>query len=167
LIVQLPLYGELQRLIPIMALRKGRRICEIPITVSPRASGVSKFGLLQKVPFFFDLLTVRFLTSYLSRPMHFFGTAGIAAAAAGGGIALWLMVETLLQHTVVFQEHGPMMFFATVLILAGIQLFAVGLLAEMQVRHYHDRLSGHPPYTVTGRHTVEKNEETVHPSISI
>jgi glycosyltransferase involved in cell wall biosynthesis len=162
LIAQLPVYGELQRLIPIMALRRGRRICEIPITVSPRESGVSKYGLRQKVPFVFDLLTVRFLTAYLSRPLHFFGTAGVVAASTGGVIALWLMVETLLQHTAVLQEHGPMMFFATVLILAGIQLFAVGLLAELQVRHYHDRLSGHPPYTVTrSGHGAKKNEESV------
>jgi hypothetical protein len=171
LIVQLPLYGELQRLIPIMALRRGRRICEIPIVVAPRKSGVSKYGLLQKLPFLFDLITVRFLTSYMSRPMHFFGTAGIAASFVGVGIAAWLMIETLLQHTVVFQEHGPMMFFATVLILAGIQLFAIGLLAEMQVRHYHDRLSGHPPYTVTRSRSIadenaEKHGYPVHPGVS-
>jgi glycosyltransferase involved in cell wall biosynthesis len=162
LIAQMPVYGELQRLIPILALRRGSRICEIPITISPREHGTSKYGFLQKIPFFFDLITVRFLTGYLSRPMHFFGTAGIAAASTGGMIALWLLTETLLRHTNVLQEHGPMMFFATVLILAGMQLFAVGLLAELQVRHYHDRMGGRPPYTVTGaRHLAKKNEESI------
>ena len=162
LIARLPVYGELQRLIPILALHRGSRICEIPITISPRERGTSKYGLLQKIPFFFDLITVRFLTRYLSRPMHFFGTAGIAAAFTGGLIALWLLTETLLLHTSVLQEHGPLMFFATVLILAGMQLFAVGLLAELQVRHYHDRRGGRPPYTLAGaRHFPRKNEETI------
>jgi glycosyltransferase involved in cell wall biosynthesis len=162
LIARLPVYGELQRLIPILALRRGSRICEIPISVAPREHGTSKYALAQKIPFFFDLITVRFLTTYLSRPMHFFGTAGIAAASTGGLIALWLLTETLLRHTNVLEEHGPMMFFATVLILAGMQLFAVGLLAELQVRHYHDRVSGRPPYTVAGaRHFAKKNEESI------
>jgi glycosyltransferase involved in cell wall biosynthesis len=162
LIAQLPVYGELQRLIPILALRRGSRICEIPISVVPREHGTSKYGVAKKIPFFFDLITVRFLTRYLSRPMHFFGTAGIAAASTGGLIAFWLLTETLLRHTNVLQEHGPMLFFATVLILAGMQLFAVGLLAELQVRHYHDRLSGRPPYTVAGaRHFTSKNEESI------
>ena len=162
LIARLPVYGELQRLIPILALRRGGKICEIPIAVSPRENGASKYGFAQKFPFFFDLITVRFLTGYLSRPMHFFGAAGIAASMTGGLIALWLMTESFLYHTNVLQEHGPMMFFATVLILAGMQLFAVGLLAEMQVRHYHDRQSGRPPYTVSGaRHLDKKNEESL------
>jgi len=162
LISRMPVYGELQRLIPILALRRGGRICEIPIVIAPREHGNSKYGLLQKIPFLFDLITVRFLTKYLSRPMHFFGAAGIVAASTGGLIAVWLMIESLIYHTNVLQEHGPMMFFATVLILAGMQLFAVGLLAEMQVRHYHDRLSGRPPYTVAGaRHFDGKNEESL------
>src|SRR5271154_2811733 len=61
-VAQLPVYGEMQRLIPILALRQGSRICEIPITVVPREHGTSKYGFLQKVPFFFDLITARFLT---------------------------------------------------------------------------------------------------------
>jgi glycosyltransferase involved in cell wall biosynthesis len=161
-VAQLPVYGEMQRLIPILALRQGCRICEIPITIAPREHGASKYGFLQKVPFFFDLITVRFLTGYLSRPMHFFGTAGIAAAFVGSIIAFWLLLENLIYHTNVLQEHGPMMFFATVLILSGMQLFALGLLAEMQVRHFHDRLGGRASYTVTGaRHPAKKNDQTI------
>jgi len=161
LIARLPVYGELQRLIPILALRRGGRICEIPITVSPREHGASKYGIVQKIPFFFDLITVRFLTGYLSRPMHFFGAAGVAATVTGGSIGVWLLITMLLGSENVLQRHGPLMFFATVLILAGIQLFAVGLLAELQVRHYHDRLSGRPRYTVAGaRHFQKRNEES-------
>jgi len=161
-VAQLPVYGEMQWLIPILALRQGCRICEIPIAIAPREHGASKYGFLQKVPFFFDLITVRFLTGYLSRPMHFFGSGGIVAAFAGGLIAFWLLMENFIYHTNVLQEHGPMMFFATVLILSGMQLFALGLLAEMQVRHFHDRVGGRSLYTVTGaRHLTKKNEETI------
>jgi glycosyltransferase involved in cell wall biosynthesis len=161
-VAQLPVYGEMELLIPILALRQGCRICEIPINIAPRERGVSKYSFLRKVPFFFDLITVRFLAGYLSRPMHFFGTAGITAAFAGSAIGFWLLVENMFYHTNVLQEHGPMMFFATVLILSGMQLFALGLLAEMQVRHFHDRLGGRASYTVTGaRHLAKKNDETI------
>jgi glycosyltransferase involved in cell wall biosynthesis len=161
-VAQLPVYGEMELLIPILALRQGCRICEIPINIAPREHGVSKYGFLRKVPFFFDLITVRFLAGYLSRPMHFFGTAGIAATFAGSAIAFWLLMENFIYHTNVLQEHGPMMFFSTVLILSGMQLFALGLLAEMQVRHFYDRVGGRPPYTVTGaRHLAKKNDETI------
>src|SRR5262249_9656765 len=122
LIARLPVYGELQRLIPILALRRGSRICEIPITVAPREHGKSKYGLAKKIPFFFDLITVRFLAKYLSRPMHFFGKAGILSAATGGLIAFSLLIGMLRGRTNVLAEHGPLLFFATVLILAGMQL---------------------------------------------
>lgn len=162
LVAQLPIYGELQRLIPLLALRQGCRICEIPISVAPREHGESKYGLLRKLPFFFDLITVRFLMGYLSRPMHFFGTAGILGASAGSLIGFWLLWENMVYHKNVLEEHGPMMFFATVLILSGIQVFALGLLAELQVRHYHDRLRGRAPYTVTRTPQVsKKNEESI------
>lgn len=162
LVAQLPIYGELQRLIPLLALRQGCRICEISISVAPREHGESKYGLLRKLPFFFDLITVRFLMGYLSRPMHFFGTAGILGASAGSLIGFWLLWENMVYHKNVLEEHGPMMFFATVLILSGIQVFALGLLAELQVRHYHDRLRGRAPYTVTRTPQVsKKNEESI------
>jgi len=162
LVAQLPVYGEMELLIPILALRRDRRICEIPITILPREHGVSKYDFLKKVTFFFDLITARFLTGYLSRPMHFFGTAGITAAFVGSAIAFWLLLENLVYHTNILQEHGPMMFFATVLILSGMQLVALGLLAEMQVRHFYDRLGGHSSYTVTGaRHLAKQNDKPV------
>src|SRR5262249_58896776 len=77
LVSDVPIYGELQRLIPVLALRRDTRVCEIPITTQPRAHGLSKYGMIRKLPVFFDLITVRFLLRYLSRPLHFFGTAGV------------------------------------------------------------------------------------------
>ena len=73
------------------------------------------------------------------------------------------MAGSLLYHTSVLQQHGPLMFFATVLILSGMQLFALGLLAEMQVRHFHDRLGPRATYSVNGaRHaTTNKNDQSI------
>jgi glycosyltransferase involved in cell wall biosynthesis len=164
LVAQLAVYGELQRLIPILALGRGCRVCEIPIAISARTQGTSKYGFLQKVPFFFDLITVRFLSAYLSRPMHFFGTAGIAAITFGSSIGFWLLARNWIYHTNVLQEHGPLMIFASVLIISGMQLFVLGLLAEMQLRLYHDRPRGRESYTVSaGRDFAKKNSERFRP----
>ena len=159
LVAQLPLYGELQRLIPLMALRQGGKICELPITISPRERGASKYGLVQKLPFLLDLLTVRFLLDYLSRPLHFFGTAGFLAVFAGSSVGLWLLAQKIIYGAAVMNEHGPLMFFAAVLFLTGVQLVALGLLAELQVRHYHERADWQTRYTVIRGHADRSKDE--------
>ena len=160
LISEVPIYGELQRLIPVLALRHNARICEISIATSPREHGESKYGMLSKLPVFFDLLTVRFIMRYLSRPMHFFGTAGVLGMLAGSGIGLWLLWTLLLGQSVM-PEHGPLLIFAAVLVLTGVQLFALGLLAEMQVRHYYQGLGRSAPYDVAHLIRAQKNQETL------
>ncbi len=160
LITEVPIYGELQRLIPALALREDARICEVPLTTLPREHGNSKYGVMRKLPVFFDLFTVRFLLRYLSRPMHFFGTAGLAGIFAGGTIGFWLLWE-LLRGVPVMPEHGPLLIFAAVLILSGVQLLALGLLAEMQVRHYYQGRGRSAPYDVACVIRSQKNEEAV------
>jgi glycosyltransferase involved in cell wall biosynthesis len=135
---QVALYGELHRFIPALASAQGARICEIPITCGARVAGVSHYGLSRTLRVFFDLITIRFLLRYLSRPLHFFGSAGMLGIFSGCGIALWMMVDKLLWQIDVVAEHGPLMLFAAVLILAGVQLLGLGLLGELQVRHYHE-----------------------------
>lgn len=140
LVSDVPIYGELQRLIPVLALRRDTRVCEIPITTQPRAHGLSKYGMIRKLPVFFDLITVRFLLRYLSRPLHFFGTAGFVGVFAGSVLGIWLLIDRVVYGIHVMGEHGPLLIFAAVLIVSGGQLLALGLLAEMQVRyHYEDR----------------------------
>jgi glycosyltransferase involved in cell wall biosynthesis len=138
LLSNVPIYGELQRLIPVLALRRGARVCEIPITVAQREHGESKYGVIRKLPVIFDIITVRFLLRYLSRPLHFFGTAGALAMFVGGLIGFWLMMERLVYGIHVMGEHGPLLIFAAVLILSGVQLLALGLLAEMHVRYHYE-----------------------------
>jgi glycosyltransferase involved in cell wall biosynthesis len=163
LVSQIPLYGELQRFIPLFAYQRGCTICEVPLTVRDRERGDSKYGFSSKVPFLFDLLTVRFLLKYLSRPMHFFGTAGLIAGFAGGAIALGLLVR-LLSGVHIFSEHGPLLIFAAVLIVCGVQLFALGLVAEMLVRHFHERSYGASLYNVIGgRHANHGHHDEQQP----
>ena len=160
LISEVPIYGELQRLIPVLALRPGTRVCEVPITTLPREHGVSKYGMIRKLPVFFDLLTIRFMLRYLSRPMHFFGTAGVAGIFVGGAIGFWLLWQ-LVRGVSVVPERGPLLVFASVLILSGLQLFALGLLAEMQVRHYYQGRGRSAPFDVADVIRAQKNKEAV------
>ncbi|HEU5453289.1 MAG TPA: glycosyltransferase family 2 protein [Terriglobales bacterium] len=147
LLAQVPLYGELHRFIPALASWHGASICEIPIKNSHRERGVSHYGISRTFRVFFDLLTIRFLLKYLSRPLHFFGPVGVLGMLGGGLISLWILAEKFLGGQAVMATHGPLMIFAAVLILAGIQMLALGLLGEMQVRHYHEN-GKHGPYSI-------------------
>src|ERR1043166_3369069 len=154
---QVPLYGELHRFIPALASWHGATICEIPISNINRARGASHYGISRTFRVFFDLLTIRFLLRYLSRPLHFFGTVGMLSIFSGSGVALWLLAEKFLRHQSVMGEHGPLMMSALGLLLGGLNLLAIGLLGEMQVRHYHEP-SRRAPYSVD-RVLRSQNEE--------
>jgi glycosyltransferase involved in cell wall biosynthesis len=161
LVSEVPIYGELQRLIPVLALRRGAKICEVPIVAAPREYGASKYGMASKLPVFFDLLTVRFLLRYLSRPLHFFGMAGVFAIFGGGVLGMWMLLWKLLYGVRLMTDHGPLLIFSAVLIIAGVQLLALGLLAEMQVRHYYQSRGRHTPYDVACVIRAQRNEEEV------
>ena len=144
---QVPLYGQMHRFIPALASWQGATICEIPITCGARVAGTSHYGISRTFRVFFDLITIRFLLRYLSRPLHFFGTAGMMGVVLGGLVSFWLVLSKLLWNTDVMTEHGPLMLFAIVLILGGVQLLGLGLLGEMQVRHHYEP-DGRKPYAV-------------------
>jgi glycosyltransferase involved in cell wall biosynthesis len=146
-IQNIPLYGEMHRFIPALASWYGATICEVPISNPARGAGRSHYGLSRTFRVFFDLLTIRFLLKYMTRPLHFFGGVGALAELAGGGIAVWLLLHKLLTGHDVAGEHGPGFIIAAVLILAGIQLIGVGLLGELQVRHFFTD-SHRTPYAI-------------------
>src|SRR5690242_18743358 len=145
---RVPLYGELHRFIPALASWQGASICEVPIRNVNRERGTSHYGLSRTIRVFFDLITIRFLLRYLSRPLHFFGTAGLVGVFCGGALAFWLLLWKLFYHVQVMQQHGPLMMFAAVLILGGVQLVGLGLLGELQVRHFHEP-GRRAPYSVS------------------
>jgi glycosyltransferase involved in cell wall biosynthesis len=146
-IQNIPLYGEMHRFIPALASWYGATICEVPISNPARESGRSHYGLSRTFRVFFDLITIRFLLKYMTRPLHFFGGVGALAELSGGGIAVWLLVHKLVSGHDVAGEHGPWFIIAAVLILAGIQLIGVGLLGELQVRHFFTD-SHRTPYAI-------------------
>jgi glycosyltransferase involved in cell wall biosynthesis len=155
-----PLYGELHRFIPAVASGYGASIIEIPIKNVNRERGVSHYGISRTFRVMFDLLTIRFLLKYLSRPLHFFGRYGALSILSGCLVALYLMAEKVLRGIHIQAQHGPLMIFSAVLIVAGVNLLAFGLLAEMQVRHYYEP-SKRSPYVV-GRvikHEPENEEQ--------
>src|SRR5450631_341861 len=143
----IPLYGEMHRFIPALASWYGASICEIPIKNVNRERGKSHYGISRTIRVFFDLLTIRFLLKYMTRPLHFFGTFGALGIFLGGAISLMLAGLKVFTHQAVMDSHGPLFVVAGVLILAGIQMLAIGLLGELQVRHYHTS-SHRAPYAI-------------------
>ncbi len=137
-IQSIPLYGEMHRFIPALASWYGASICEIPIQNVSRGSGKSHYGLARTFRVFFDLMTIRFLLKYMTRPLHFFGGFGILGILTGGAMAFALLAIKLFNpHMDVMSQHSPMFVIASVLIVAGIQMLAIGMLGELQVRHYY------------------------------
>src|ERR1700690_505699 len=128
LLSQLPLYGEMHRFIPALASWYGASICEIPIQNDSRKHGKSHYNLSRTFRVLFDLMTIRFLLRYMSRPLHFFGRLGMMNMSAGFGIALWLLLWKILLGSSIVPQHGVLLVFAAVLILVGLQLVALGLL---------------------------------------
>ena len=154
---QVPLYGELHRFIPALASWHGATICEVAIKNVNRERGASHYGITRTFRVFFDLLTIRFLLRYLSRPLHFFGSFGMMSIFAGTGVVAWLGVEKFVRNQHVMAAHGPLMMAALGLLLGGLNLLAIGLLGEMQVRHYYEP-SRRAPYSVD-RVLRSQNEE--------
>ncbi|HEY9139401.1 MAG TPA: glycosyltransferase family 2 protein [Bryobacteraceae bacterium] len=131
------LYGELHRFIPALASFYGARIAEVPIRNSLRTAGDSHYGLGRTFRVLFDIVTIRFLLKYFTRPMHFFGTLGLAGTTLGGGIMLYLGVNKILGQDII-AEHGPLMVLGGLLLLAGLIMFNTGFIGEMLMRTYFE-----------------------------
>src|SRR6202790_3175665 len=120
------LYGELHRFIPALASFYGARVAEVPISNTPRTTGDSHYGLGRTFRVLFDILTIKFLLKYFTRPMHFFGALGLAGTGIGGLILSYLAVHKLMGDELVM-EHGPLMMAGGLLLLAGLMMFSTGL----------------------------------------
>jgi glycosyltransferase involved in cell wall biosynthesis len=138
IIQEIQLYGELHRFIPALASSIGAKIAEVPIVNLERKSGKSNYGIGRTVRVFMDLIIVKFLLDYSTRPGHFFGLAGATGASLGMLIAAYLGVDKLYHHTDTMAEHGPLMLLAVVLFLSGVQLISLGLLGEISSRTYYE-----------------------------
>lgn len=128
-------YGELHRYIPVLAKWQGYSITEVPVMHHPRRYGKTKFGISRFFKGFIDLVTVLFVTRYIKRPMHFFGFLGALAFLIGIIILGYLSVLWIQGHSL---SNRPMIFLGMLLIIVGVQLFAVGLLGEVIVHNSMD-----------------------------
>lgn len=130
------LYGELHRYIPVLAGWKGFSVSEIVVKHHPRRYGKTKFGVSRFFKGFIDLVTVIFTVRYSKRPMHLFGFVGLLAAFAGVLISLWLSYEKIFLGIGI--NNRPIFFLSILLIIVGIQFFAIGLIGELIVHNTQD-----------------------------
>ncbi len=139
------LYGELHRFIPALASQVGGAVTEVPVNHHPRRFGKSKYGISRTIRVILDLITVWFLGTYSTRPLHVFGTMGLVSAGMGVLLGLYLSFLKLVEG----QNIGgrPLLLLAVLLVVVGVQLITMGLLAEMIIRTYHES-QGKPIYVV-------------------
>ncbi len=139
------LYGEMHRFIPAYAGYVGARIIEVPVTHHPRRFGQTKYGLERTLKVLLDLLTVKFLISYGHKPNYLFGGPGMAMMALGTLLLAFLVVRRVVTLVSVFES--PFFPVSLMLMYMGFQSILMGLLAELQVRTYHEAQQK-PTYTV-------------------
>jgi glycosyltransferase involved in cell wall biosynthesis len=148
------LYGEMHRFIPALASWVGASITEEPVNHRARVSGRSKYGLGRTIRVLLDLITVKFLLSFSTRPLQVFGLWGLLAFVVGGGISVYLTVLRLFFDEGLSQR--PLLMLGVLLIIMGVQLVSMGLLGEISIRTYHESQSK-PTYVI--REIVSGDDE--------
>jgi glycosyltransferase involved in cell wall biosynthesis len=141
IVKHIKLYGEMHRFIPAIASTMGTSIAEVPVNHRPRIHGKSKYNLSKSVRVFLDLLTVKFLLSYSTRPLQIFGLFGLIAGGIGGVIGLALSYQRLVLKVGI--GNRPLLLLAVILIVIGFQFVTMGLLGEIMVRTYHEAVEKH------------------------
>ena len=135
------LYGEMHRFIAAIAASVGVSIAEVPVNFRPRIHGKSKYGISRSIRVMLDLLTVKFLLSYSTRPLQIFGLMGLISGTAGTVIGLILSYERLVLKTAI--GNRPLLLLAVLLLVVGFQFVTMGLLGEIMVRTYHEAVEKH------------------------
>ena len=144
LVEDMNLYGELHRFLPALAFIEGARISEVKVNHRARRYGSSKYGIDRTFRVLMDLLTVWFMKRFLTRPMYVFGFGGLLSVALGVVLSLYLL--SLKLHGIDIGSR-PLLLVAVLALICGVQLFCFGLLAELQMRTYHES-QGRPIYRV-------------------
>jgi glycosyltransferase involved in cell wall biosynthesis len=146
-LAEINLYGELHRFIPALASWSGASVVEVPITNIPRKSGKSNYGISRTIRVLLDLVSVKFLVDYSTKPMQFFGLPGLACLAGGGGIGFYIFARKAIFDEGLLANHGPLILLAMALIMGGIQFLSIGLIGELLARTYYES-QDKPVYTV-------------------
>jgi glycosyltransferase involved in cell wall biosynthesis len=132
----LKLYGEMHRFIPAIASEQGVRIAEVEVNHRARKHGASKYGISRTIRVVLDLLTVKFLLSYSTRPVQIFGLIGVAMGFPGAVILAYLAAVKIFAGEAI--GNRPLLLLGILLVFTGVQLITLGLLAELQARTYHE-----------------------------
>lgn len=151
------LYGEMHRFIPVYADMVGARIAEIPVNHRPRSYGKSKYSLSRTSRVMLDLITVKLLGGYSTKPMYFFGFAAFALWGIAAILALIVILQKLLPPYV-WAHNNPLLLLSVVLFIVGVQFILMGLLAELVIRTYHESQLK-PTYVV--REVIESTRHAV------
>jgi glycosyltransferase involved in cell wall biosynthesis len=155
----LRLYGEMHRFLPALASEMGVRIGELPVNHRPRIHGSSNYGISRTVRVVLDLLTVKFLLTYSTRPLQIFGLLGLVMGGVGSAILVYLAYVRLVSYQAI-GERLPLLLFGSLLVFTGVQLVTVGLLAELQARTYHES-QGKPVYVI--RQRLDHQDDDIQP----
>lgn len=150
------LYGEMHRFIPVFASSVGARITEIPVNHHPRKYGKTKYGLERTVKVILDLFTVKFLVSYSNKPIYVFGGLGMLLGVGSVVMMTYLLLRRLVQSISVL--GSPLFQLAVMFLIMGFQSFLMGLIAELQVRTYHES-QRKPTYTLREVVNLDKKTE--------
>jgi glycosyltransferase involved in cell wall biosynthesis len=150
------LYGEMHRFIPVYASWAGAKVAEIPVRHHARLAGSSKYGLSRTFKVLLDLITVKMLGSYSTKPMYFFGGIGLLACASGLIFALWTLVDKFFGG--IKAHNNPFLLLAIFLFLVGVQFVLMGLVAELIIRTYFES-QGKVPYIVRRIFVAGKNKD--------
>jgi glycosyltransferase involved in cell wall biosynthesis len=150
------LYGEMHRFIPVYANWAGARVAEIPVTHHARHAGTSKYGLSRTIKVVFDLITIKFMSSYLTKPLYLFGSAGLICLLVSI-ITMMLALFLRFVHDI-HLNRMPLATFAMIMFGMGIQFIFMGLLAEMIVRTYHES-QNKPTYLIREQINLDDDDE--------
>ncbi len=137
-IEELDLYGEMHRFIPALLSRIGAKIIEIPIKNIIRPSGSSNYGISRTFRVAFDLITLKFLLGYITRPLHFFGRAAMYSIFISLLLSAYILYDKFAYNVPIFVAHGPLAGLAATLLLIGLIFIATGLIGEMISRVYFE-----------------------------
>jgi glycosyltransferase involved in cell wall biosynthesis len=153
---ELGLYGEMHRFVPVLASQCGARVLQVAVKHHPRVAGQTKYTLSRSVRVLLDLITVKFLYSYLSRPMHVMGTAGLLAMLLGV-LCLPVPIYNKLRHNIAMTRDS-MLLLSVMLEVIGVQFISMGLLGEVLARTYFES-QGKKAYRVRATRNLEDREE--------
>ena len=149
----LELYGEMHRFMTALLLQQGARVVQVPVRHHPRTAGESKYNLTRTIRVMLDLMTVKFLGSYQTRPMHVFGSFGLVCMALG---TLAVLAAVVMKYTSgPGMTANPLFLFGAVSGLTGVQFLSLGLVGEVLTRVYFES-QGKRPYVVRERRNLDK-----------